>query len=148
MEASRTKHVVLGGVGIIAVAVWVYGLTVPVAPRGRTTPAPGASVSASGSAGGAADRGAGAGGDAEREGRARSRVTGWGRNPFTLQPVRDLGELVLSGILWDATSPLAIINGRTVEVGDDIEGHRVAVIEPTGVILTDGTNTTRLSLGP
>jgi hypothetical protein len=58
-------------------------------------------------------------------------------------PVREEGKtfgLILEGIVWDKTRPLAMINGRIIEEGDKIEGVRVVKIEKTAVeIEKDGT---------
>lgn len=54
----------------------------------------------------------------------------------------------LSGILWDAQSPLAIIGGEPVGVGEIIEGWRIVEIRPDRVILErNGQRTTLLPGG-
>ena len=51
------------------------------------------------------------------------------RDPFTRDVAMDpMGGLRLSGILWDASAPIAIINGQMVQVGDDLEGYQVVEI--------------------
>jgi len=62
------------------------------------------------------------------------------RDPFLL-PVKIKEEnlppqppkLVLKGIAWDKTEPLALINDRVVKEGDTIEGARIVKIDFDGV---------------
>lgn len=72
----------------------------------------------------------------------------WTRDPFSRGPARGHGELSLSGILWDAAQPLAIINGETLQPGDTIDGFRILSIEPASVVMTDGTETLQLQIAP
>jgi hypothetical protein len=44
-----------------------------------------------------------------------------------------LPPLHLSGVLWDKTEPLAILNGRPLTVGGEIDGARVVKIGLDGV---------------
>ncbi len=39
---------------------------------------------------------------------------------------------------------MAVINGRVVQVGDEIQGYRVSRITEDRVLLTDGTHTLEL----
>jgi len=55
-------------------------------------------------------------------------------------------EPKLQGILFDAARPCAIVNGRTVYVGDYVGGFRVAAISQAGVKLQNETETNVLSL--
>ena len=57
-------------------------------------------------------------------------------------------ELHLSGILWDAVTPMAIINGQTLHVGEKLEGYEVIQILQDHVVLSDGTTTSELLLAP
>jgi len=41
--------------------------------------------------------------------------------------------LNLSGILWDDTNPIAILNGKPLAVGGEVDGTRVTKIGPNGV---------------
>jgi hypothetical protein len=73
-----------------------------------------------------------------------------GRDPFSRQagPAAAKGP-VLSGIVWDARDPAAIINGQVVRVGDDLEspaGHKVLAIDKNRVILNDGERNIELML--
>ena len=62
----------------------------------------------------------------------------WSRDPFSKNiPTEPVSQLTLSGILWDAHEPMAIINGLTVTPGDEVQGFRVLRIEEDRVTLTD-----------
>ena len=71
----------------------------------------------------------------------------WQRDPFTSGTEVTLG-LTLTGIIWDPTQPLAMINGATLSVGEEIDGFRVLQIQHDRVILTDQTQTYTLRLTP
>ena len=73
----------------------------------------------------------------------------WQRDPFTLSPaatVRQVSDLTLSGILWDLTDPIAIVNGQMVRVGEDYEGYHILAISEDRITFTDGTHTSHLRL--
>ena len=73
----------------------------------------------------------------------------WGRDPFTRGAVAGAASgLTLSGILWDAQAPVAIINGQMVHAGEELEGYRVVEITQERVSMTDGTQTFQLNLTP
>lgn len=57
-------------------------------------------------------------------------------------------DLKLQGILFAATRPCAIVNGRTVFVNDHVNGFRVAMISRDSVTLRNETATRVLSLNP
>ncbi|MGB7769359.1 MAG: hypothetical protein WBN22_10980 [Verrucomicrobiia bacterium] len=57
-------------------------------------------------------------------------------------------EPKLQGILFAATKPCAIVNGKTVYVGDYAGGFRVATISQDSVTLQNETETNVLSLSP
>jgi hypothetical protein len=81
--------------------------------------------------------------------RRRAEELAWGRDPFARGAAAgQLGGLSLSGILWDATSPIAIINGQMLRVGEEIEGFRVVEIVHDRVSLSDGAQTLQLLIGP
>ncbi len=56
-------------------------------------------------------------------------------------------ELILQGILHRDRFPLALINDRTLEEGDEIEGARVIEIKEREVMLHKGETTFTLKLG-
>lgn len=73
----------------------------------------------------------------------------WGRDPFTRSTSTNLvNGLNLSGILWDAATPMAIINGQTFQVGDECDGYRLVEITPSYVAVTDETQTFQLHIAP
>jgi len=73
----------------------------------------------------------------------------WGRDPFLRGATTgELSGLSLSGILWSERSPIAIINGQMVRVGEEIEGYRILEISQNHVAVSDGVDTIRLSLAP
>lgn len=69
----------------------------------------------------------------------------WGRDPFSRGSTgNQAGGLSLSGILWDAQSPIVIINGQMLSIGEEVEGYRITQITPEYVAVTDGTETFQL----
>ncbi len=72
------------------------------------------------------------------------------RVPFSLAPITPLDKyssgIYLNGILWDKTSPMAIINDQVVKRGDTVSGKIVVDIKQDGVILNDGTKDFQLRL--
>jgi len=82
----------------------------------------------------------------------RVAAAGWGYDPFrpaikaVVEPTdnskKDL-KWVLSGIIYNERSPMAVINGRMVRTGDVINDARVVAIEPKSVLLErDGQHIT------
>ena len=55
-------------------------------------------------------------------------------------------ELKLQGIFFNPRSPSAVVSGRTVYVGDRVNGFRVLAITPQTVTLGNETQTNALSL--
>ena len=81
--------------------------------------------------------------------RRRTALLAWERDPFIGGASRgDASGLNLSGILWDASRPIAIINGRMIQAGEEIKGYVVVEITHDHVSLTGGTHTVQLSLAP
>lgn len=78
----------------------------------------------------------------------RAELLAWGRDPFLAGQGQATGEVALSGILWDAAHPLAIMNGAPVSVGDTVDGFQVLDIAPDRVTLSDGTTTYDVRLAP
>jgi len=73
----------------------------------------------------------------------------WGRDPFTRSTSANLvNGLNLSGILWDVATPMAIINGQTLQVGEECDGYRIVEITPAYVAVTDETQTFQLQIAP
>lgn len=69
----------------------------------------------------------------------------WGSNPFlrtpgftAMDPELDVispDKFSLDAVIFDAEDPLAIVNGKTVGVGDRIQGLRVEAIGPSYVLI-------------
>ena len=79
--------------------------------------------------------------------RQRAALLAWGRDPFTLGATKgERGALQLSGILWDANAPIAVINGQMVRPGEEVAGYRVVHISQDDVSLTNGANTIHLQI--
>ena len=75
--------------------------------------------------------------------------TTWRRDPFSRgADTSVITGLHLSGILWDAQNPMAIINGRTVRLGEEFDGYQVTEITSDRVLISDGTDTLQLRLSP
>ena len=79
--------------------------------------------------------------------RRRAATLDWRRDPFILSGVGEEAHgLHLSGILWDPAKPLAIIDGQTVQVGDQLGEYRITSIDRETVTISNGTATTTLHL--
>lgn len=79
----------------------------------------------------------------------RATVLTWNRDPFIRgSAIREISGLTLTGILWDAHEPLAIINGQMVHVGEEIEGYHIVDISRDRVSVTDDTQTFHLHITP
>lgn len=77
----------------------------------------------------------------------------WTNDPFVRAPgfVNDPGAdepYALGGILFDDEDPIAIINGRRVYVGDEVNGREVVDIGENWVILKRGGSEIELTLPP
>ena len=81
--------------------------------------------------------------------REAAQALAWSRDPFLPGgAAADLGELTCSGILWDPQRPLALINGLTVGVGEEVAGYRVLEITRDAVTVSDGSQTVTLRIAP
>ena len=81
--------------------------------------------------------------------RQRVLLLAWRRDPFTRGAgIGEVSGLTLTGILWDPNEPIAVINGQTVQVGDEVDGYQIVAISHDRVSLTDGTPTLQLSISP
>jgi len=78
----------------------------------------------------------------------RSEYTSWGGDPFAppRKSVKRTEEFSLNGVLWDEKTPLAIIDGNTVGIGDDMDGYKIVDIAQDSVLLSDGVDEIRLRL--
>jgi len=73
------------------------------------------------------------------------------RDPFLFgsqdTPVKIPSQPTLTGILWDATSPLAMINDEPVTVGQHIGGWQVIQIQPDAIVIQRDSRTLTLVPG-
>ncbi len=79
---------------------------------------------------------------------ARRSDLSWGRDPFTVPRASSKGltGLLLSGIIWDAQKPNAIINGNIVSIGDKVGQATVKQILPDRVLMSEDAKTFELYL--
>lgn len=74
----------------------------------------------------------------------------WGRDPFTAQASLSSSvkavNLTLQGVLWDEKNPKAVVNEKTLVVGDTVYGYTVVGISPRSVTLKTGEKTIELSV--
>ena len=149
MNAPRGPAIALGALVCVMVAVYARAfaphhaapphLAMVAASVAAAIPAPGQAVASGGRV--AADHRAAQ--------RAASQQVAWGRDPFLRGRTTDAtSDLTLSGILWDANQPMAIINGQTLHVGDHLEGYRVTEITQDRVSVSDGTQILQLLVAP
>jgi hypothetical protein len=73
------------------------------------------------------------------------------RDPFFASPITQVRSssyegISLSGIMYDAQAPAAVINGKVVKEGDSVAGNIVLEIMPNKVILSDGSRNLELNL--
>lgn len=81
--------------------------------------------------------------------RKTSSFKDWGRDPFTMgtSAVELSGDLVLSGIIWDAKKPYCIINEKVVKIGDGISGYKILEINKDSVTVESGDGIRILKVG-
>ena len=74
----------------------------------------------------------------------------WGRDPFmpqeTVATIVKAVNLTLKGVLWDEKIPKAIVNDKTLLIGDTIYGYTVVDIKPKSVILKTGEKNIELQV--
>lgn len=72
------------------------------------------------------------------------------RDPFTrsqtISVEKEISGINLSGIIWDAKNPKAIINGKIVGVGSKVKENTVVDIKPDRVILSDSERQFEISI--
>jgi len=72
----------------------------------------------------------------------------WGRDPFA-QPTKQeamAGTLELTAILYSPSSPVAVVNGQVLHVGDTVAGRQVVTIGPDHITLREGNGIRRLDV--
>ena len=144
--------------GSIVYNVWVYtkprsrGVMEPVHAISLPADASGSGVSSGDRASAAAAGPAGEAPDVDL-----SREPRWTRNPFASAAApQDVEEPaaapppaaaetvpVVNAVLYSSARKLAMVNGRTVRVGDHVGGWRVSAILPDAVVLTSPSGATR-----
>lgn len=73
----------------------------------------------------------------------------WSRDPFMSGSMdASLTGLSLSGIIWDPTNPMAIINEQLVHVGDRVEMYQIVIISQDEVSVSDGIEIFKLKTAP
>lgn len=74
----------------------------------------------------------------------------WGRDPFVpqqaLATIVKAVNLTLKGVLWDDEHPKAIVNEKTLYVGDTVYGYTVVEIKPRSVVLKTGEKNIELQV--
>ena len=148
MNRRQKQSVILGALVCVMAVVYVRAFA-PRTPVTRATvpskTAPDAPVAALAAPGTLAPQEVIARREAQR---ARASELSWNRDPFTLGRGTGPGGFTLSGILWDTQRPIAIINGQMLQVGEELDGYRVAEISQDRVSLTDGAHTYQLLIAP
>lgn len=142
--SAQQQRIIFGALVVVMIAV--YGRAFRWTPAAPETSAPEAVPPVSQPFDAAAPSDVTVQREAQRE---QGRLAAWHRDPFSqASGGQETVGLTLSGILWDAARPLAVVNGTPVAVGDDIDGFRVTEITPERVVLSDGTQTHQLRLAP
>jgi len=83
---------------------------------------------------------------------ADMKLKGWGADPFRAGNKYKVNKKApkkvwkLSGIVFNDFNPLAIINGKSIGVGDIIEGAKVLKIERKRVVIEHAGNSISLSV--
>lgn len=83
---------------------------------------------------------------------ADMKLKGWGSDPFRARNKKTANKKApkkvwkLSGIVFNDFNPLAIINGKSIGVGDMIDGAKVVKIERKKVVIEYAGNSISLSV--
>ena len=141
MQNKKLIGLIVLGIG--AISSLIYGIVTPskvrrMASKGSLHIKMQAKVTAEKSASSASVAATG--------GPRKDSFTDWGRDPFSSGPPATVSEMVLTGILWDSSAPLAMINDNPVAAGDKIGGCTVVEIKKDRVILKDDTKDFELLL--
>lgn len=142
---TKQHGLLLAGLVVVMVAIYARALKPDGRRENKTPVQPPESAQVLESTAEAADTLPGVDISHRDDQRKRSEELSWVRDPFSKGVAEgQVGGLALSGILWDAQAPMAIVNGQTVHVGDEVEGYRITQITPKCVIVTDGAETFQL----
>ncbi len=147
MTKPRRQALILAGLTAVMIAVYARMVRPSTAARPAAVPAPETRA-----AGPALDAPPGVitldlpeALPARQPQRDRASRLAWGRDPFTGGSAgAEVSGFDLSGILWDTTQPIAVINGQMLRVGDELEGYKVTQIAQDSVSLFDGSQTVTL----
>ena len=81
--------------------------------------------------------------------RERAAHLSWRRDPFSRGgSAAGMSGLALTGILWDATAPMAVLNGQMLRMGEEIDGYRITAIEQDRILISDGSETLEILIAP
>jgi hypothetical protein len=65
------------------------------------------------------------------------------RDPFVFGPSEQypqrVGQPILTGIVWDAVRPLAVVDGEPVMLGETVAGWQIVEIHPGRIVVQQGT---------
>lgn len=128
------KKLILVILAIVAIPVWIHGLSATSRNRSRAMMS--------------SQKNALPSSDLEGRQAARSAYKDWGRNPFSASRAASGGVagMQLGGIIYDAKQAYALINDQIVHVGERIGENRVVEIKQDRVILNDGSKDIELKL--
>ena len=155
MTKSRRQMLILAASVVVMIAVYVRALrpSGPIAPKAGGRPPASESAAATARETAAAPASGVVSLDlpealpARQAQRDQASRLAWGRDPFTGGAAgAEVSGFDLSGILWDATQPIAVINGQMLRVGDELESYKVTQIAQDSVLLSDGSQTLTLAI--
>jgi hypothetical protein len=152
MPKKQQQLVILGVLALVMAAVYARALR--PAPPSRVPSALSAAAAASAAPPAVPNEPAGtislelpAESGPRRAQREHAATLAWGRDPFTGGSAGgEVSGFDLSGILWDPSQPIAIINGQMLRVGEELEGYRVLAITQDTVSLSDGGQPLNLTI--
>lgn len=142
MDKKRIEIIITSGLAVVLIFVWIGSFKKIVAKRKQNQPAVKQTIGLV---------------QTESKGDAASKPfvdrqenLSWVRCPFSgkiyRSAVKEDQELKLEGVNWDTASPMAVINGLILTVGDEINGKTIIDIREDRVILNDGTKDLELLL--
>ena len=65
---------------------------------------------------------------------------GFNPDKYLPPPTFSVGNMEVTGIIWNSDRPQAIVNGKVVEKGDETSGLKIISIEKTGVVVGQSGN--------
>lgn len=146
---NKKEKIILSVLGVLITVIWAPALFSGPRRQDRAASSPIPALTQAGAPGTEA-----AGSPAGQKGADLLGMSGWGENPFVADRgagsspalISNRGETgyALSGILWDAESPSAVINNQVVGLGDRLDQWQVMEIRKDRVVLSDGSSTQTL----